>query len=180
MTGCHAPQHRSPGGAAPAYLITYETPPLGGRHPGPGLTLSDLVCNPCRIPWAGLIEQEGGRVVELHALPARPAPAQPAPVGLDAIDPPAPQAEKFSPDWAVHPGEMLAEVLEERGLDRGAAADMLLWPAKWVDQVIDDRHDITDMMAYDLWRVFGIAKSVWLNMQSHYAAHAARATVAGG
>lgn len=86
MTACHAPSHPANGQPA-AYDLTYRTPPLVGRHAGPGTTFTETVCASCRDPWAGQIEAAGGTVIGLKALPEPPS-VRLAPVGLEPIAPP--------------------------------------------------------------------------------------------
>jgi 8-oxo-dGTP pyrophosphatase MutT (NUDIX family) len=85
-TTCHAPKHAGP--AAPAaYELTYRLAPTRGSRPVWGMVVTEGVCGACRIVWAQAIEQDGGDVIGLKALPEPAAPIAPEPVGLDAIAP---------------------------------------------------------------------------------------------
>lgn len=71
-------------------------------------------------------------------------------------------------DLAVHPGELLAEELEARGLtQRQLAADMGR-PVQTINEIIKGRKAITAATALQLEDVLGIPAYLWLNLQSAY------------
>lgn len=88
-TACQAPAHKS--GQASAFEVTYqEAPTKAERHVLAGATRTIGVCSPCRVPFGESIGHAGGTILSMKALPPPPPPIEPAPVGLDAIDPQPP------------------------------------------------------------------------------------------
>jgi hypothetical protein len=80
---------QTPVGGCPApgtIKLTYQTAPLMGRFPGPGLTIRMGICPGHRNAQVGRILAEGGQIVEEQVIPL-PEPIQPTPVGLDAVAP---------------------------------------------------------------------------------------------
>lgn len=88
----------------------------------------------------------------------------------DAADRAGRGEDEWHPRWAVHPGEILEELIEDQRLTRRLAAKALGWPEAWVDQVVDDQHDITALMAHDLADVFGLTERMWMRLQERYSA----------
>lgn len=78
------------------------------------------------------------------------------------------------PDYSVHPGEYLEEVLESRGIKKREAADRLGISVKTISQLINKKAYITPDMAIQFERVLGISANIWNNMSSDYRLHEAR------
>jgi antitoxin HigA-1 len=74
----------------------------------------------------------------------------------------------FAPSWSVHPGEILAEELEERGWDEARACAELGWKPSVLEWVLAGSHDIDEQLAADLSRALGSSTMYWLNLQAHY------------
>ena len=74
----------------------------------------------------------------------------------------------ISRDLIIHPGETIADVLEERGITQAElAASTGVTPA-YVSNVISGKKDISAKFAFALEYALGVPKSFWLNLQSHY------------
>ena len=62
---------------------------------------------------------------------------------------------EFTPDWCMHPGELLAEVLEERGLRQSELAGRTGLSAKHINQIIKKSVGISPDVAILLERALG-------------------------
>jgi addiction module HigA family antidote len=74
----------------------------------------------------------------------------------------------FVPAWACHPGEILHEEMEERGLSPPTLAAQLGWPEDNLRLYLFGLHPTTEAMAADLERVLGISARSWTNLQRGY------------
>ena len=84
------------------------------------------------------------------------------------------EKKTFSPDWAVHPGEILAEHMEARGLSQAELARQAGLSRKLVCDIVHGRNPITARTAIRLERVFDIKAEMWLHMQNLWDLHQAR------
>lgn len=74
----------------------------------------------------------------------------------------------ISLDLIIHPGETIADALEERGLTQiELAARTGVTPA-YVSNVISGKKDISASFAMSLEYALGVPKSFWLNLQANY------------
>jgi addiction module HigA family antidote len=69
---------------------------------------------------------------------------------------------------AIHPGEILAEELEELAVSPTELARQLEVPANRVTQIINGKRAITGDTALRLGHWFGMSPQFWLNLQSAY------------
>ena len=69
---------------------------------------------------------------------------------------------------AIHPGEHLAEELQEMGLSAAAFARQIQVPANRVSEILNGRRSITGDTALRLAHFFGMSAEFWLNLQSLY------------
>jgi addiction module HigA family antidote len=69
---------------------------------------------------------------------------------------------------APHPGEMLKNELQARGLSPHALAIALRLPASRISQIVRGRRAITPETALRLARYFGGSPAVWLRLQVAY------------
>jgi len=74
----------------------------------------------------------------------------------------------ISRELLIHPGETIAEVLEERGISQAELAAGTGVSTAYVCNVIAGKKDISARFAYALEYVLGVPKSFWLNLQAHY------------
>lgn len=68
----------------------------------------------------------------------------------------------------VHPGEILAEELEELGLTANALAGHLAVPANRVTAILKGQRSVTADTALRLARYFGTTPEFWLSLQQTY------------
>jgi addiction module HigA family antidote len=69
---------------------------------------------------------------------------------------------------AVHPGEVLADELEEIGVSQTELARQLAVPANRISQIVQGKRAITGDTALRLGHWFGMSPQFWLNLQSAY------------
>ena len=75
---------------------------------------------------------------------------------------------------SIHPGEILADELEEIGLSAKKLADVLEVPANRLYQVLAGKRSVTADTALRLARYFGMSADFWMNLQSTYELELAR------
>ncbi len=68
----------------------------------------------------------------------------------------------------VHPGEILAEELEELGLSANAFAKTLGVPTNRITAILNGQRGVTADTALRLARYFGTGPQMWLNLQKTY------------
>ena len=69
---------------------------------------------------------------------------------------------------AIHPGEILADELQELGITPTALARQLGVPPNRITQIIQGKRSITGDTALRLAHWFGTDPQFWLNLQSSY------------
>jgi len=69
---------------------------------------------------------------------------------------------------AIHPGEVLADELEQIGVSPTELARQLAVPANRLSQIIQGKRAITGDTALRLGHWFGMSPQFWLNLQSAY------------
>ena len=69
---------------------------------------------------------------------------------------------------AIHPGEHLAEQLEELGMSAAELARQIKVPTNRVTQVLNGQRAITGDTALRLGHFFGTSAEFWLNLQKLY------------
>src|ERR1022692_145024 len=74
----------------------------------------------------------------------------------------------------IHPGEHLAEELNELGLSAAEFSRQIGVPTNRVTQILNARRSITGDTALRLAHFFGTAPEFWLNLQSLYEIRPAR------
>ena len=76
---------------------------------------------------------------------------------------------------AIHPGEHLAEELDELGLSAAELARQIDVPVNRITAIINGQRGITADTALRLGHWFGTSPEFWLNLQSIYELRRARA-----
>lgn len=71
-------------------------------------------------------------------------------------------------DLAVHPGELLAEELETRGLTQKQLAEAMGRPPQAINEIVRGRKAITAETALQLERVLDVPARFWLTLQGTY------------
>src|SRR5688572_5189936 len=85
---------------------------------------------------------------------------------------------KYAPDWRVHPGEILAELLAERGLSQADLVRATGYTAKHINRVIKGHNRINVHLAVCLEVALEKPSAqFWMNLQTAYDIHHVRQTV---
>ena len=74
----------------------------------------------------------------------------------------------LSADLLIHPGETIAEILEERGISQVELAARTGVSAAYISNVISGEKDISAGFAMGLEYALAVPKSFWLNLQANY------------
>lgn len=82
--------------------------------------------------------------------------------------------EAFSPDYSVHPGEILGETLQARSISQAEFASRCGLSEKHVSQIINGKASVTPKTALTFERVLGTRASLWMNLESNHRLHVAR------
>jgi antitoxin HigA-1 len=69
---------------------------------------------------------------------------------------------------AIHPGEILADELQELGMSAAALARTLHVPTNRITQILNGQRAITADTALRLGQWFGTGPELWLNLQKAY------------
>src|SRR5580704_3010445 len=77
----------------------------------------------------------------------------------------------------IHPGEILADELEEIGLSAKKLADVIEVPPSRLYQLLAGKRNITADSALRLSQYFGMSADFWMNLQSAYELDLARQQV---
>ena len=72
------------------------------------------------------------------------------------------------PRPAIHPGEILADELEELGITATALSRAINVPPNRITQIVRGRRGITGDTALRLGHWFGMSAEFWLNLQTAY------------
>lgn len=80
----------------------------------------------------------------------------------------------FNPDYVVHPGEVLEEILEARGIQKGDFAKRCGLSVKTVSQIINKKHPVTPETSLQFERALGISADIWNGLDSKYRLHEVR------
>ena len=76
----------------------------------------------------------------------------------------------ISRDLIIHPGETIADVLEDRGITQTELASRAGVSPAYVSNVIAGKKGISANFAMGLEYALGVPKSFWLNLQANYEA----------
>lgn len=77
----------------------------------------------------------------------------------------------------IHPGEILADELEEIGLTAAELARLLEVPPNRISQIVSGKRAITADTALRLAHYFGTSPDLWMNLQKTYELDQARRDV---
>lgn len=86
----------------------------------------------------------------------------------------AAEPRSWTPDWAVPPGELLHEALQDRDMSQSDLARRMGRPTKTINEIINGKAAITPDTAIQLELTLGISASFWTNLEAAYRAHLAR------
>ncbi len=85
-----------------------------------------------------------------------------------------PKRAEVESDVAFHPGGLLSEEIEVRGMTQTSLAAAMGRPLKPVNEIIRGKKAITAETAIQLERVLGIPALFWLRQQARYDLYRAR------
>ena len=68
----------------------------------------------------------------------------------------------------IHPGEHLAEYLDEYGISQYRLAQSIHVPPRRINEIVHGKRRITADTALRLGRYFGVGAEFWLNLQTGY------------
>ena len=71
-------------------------------------------------------------------------------------------------DLAVHPGELLAETLEELAMSQAELAKRMGRPKQIINEIVKGKKSITPTTALELEDVLGIPSHIWLGLENEY------------
>jgi plasmid maintenance system antidote protein VapI len=77
---------------------------------------------------------------------------------------------KYDPDYAVHPGEYLEEVLRYRGISIKDFAFLVGVPENDIDSIISKEKEPTSDLVKEFEKVLGISSGIWTGMIDQYRA----------
>ena len=83
-------------------------------------------------------------------------------------------------DGPVHPGEHLAEFLEELGISQYRLAQATGVPPIRINDIVHCRRSITADTALRIGKALGMTPEFWLNLQRMYDLEVARASIDTG
>jgi len=75
---------------------------------------------------------------------------------------------EYRPDYAIHPGEYIAELLEAKGMKQTELALRLGVTTKHLNNIINGKAQITPEMAKSLQNVFNYPSKYWLSLQATF------------
>lgn len=78
---------------------------------------------------------------------------------------------------AIHPGEHLAEILDELGISQYRLAKAIEVPPRRINEIVRCRRAVTADMALRIGRALGMSAESWLALQRLYDLDCARATL---
>jgi addiction module HigA family antidote len=68
----------------------------------------------------------------------------------------------------IHPGELLEEILSDRGMSQAAFARAIGVSPMRISHVVREERPVTAELALRFGRAFGQSPQFWMNMQSDY------------
>ena len=77
-------------------------------------------------------------------------------------------ANNLTPVSAIHPGEMIKDEIEFRGISQKALAAEIGLPASVLNEVLNGKRAVTTEYARLLEAALGIEADLWLKLQSDY------------
>jgi len=77
-------------------------------------------------------------------------------------------ANRWTPHWAIHPGEHLRQCIESNGLSTEDFARRVEMPVATIDAIIAGQHPITLDIATRIDRTLGIMPELWFVLQSKW------------
>lgn len=82
--------------------------------------------------------------------------------------------DELQPSEPIHPGEMLRDELEARGMSQKKFAGLIGMPYTAFNEIVNGKRPITTDTALKIEAATGIPAYIWINMQSAYNMQTAR------
>ncbi|MBD5181864.1 MAG: HigA family addiction module antidote protein [Bacteroidales bacterium] len=83
-------------------------------------------------------------------------------------------ANNLNPSSPIHPGEMIKDELDYRGISQKALAEEIGVPASVLNEVLNGKRAVSTEYALLLEAALGIDADLWLRLQSDYNKQVAR------
>ena len=80
----------------------------------------------------------------------------------------------------IHPGEHLAEILDELGISQYRLAKTIGVPPRRINEIVHGRRSVTADTALRIGRALGMTPEFWLNLQGMYDLDLARTSIEVG
>ena len=80
----------------------------------------------------------------------------------------------YKPDYVIHPGEYLEEVLEAREIKKNDLSERIGVSVKHISQIINKQALLTSELSLQLERTLGISANIWNGLSSGYSLYEAR------
>ncbi|MDE6371083.1 MAG: HigA family addiction module antidote protein [Duncaniella sp.] len=77
-------------------------------------------------------------------------------------------ANNLTPSEAIHPGEMIKDEIEYRGISQKALAKEIGVPASVLNEVLNGKRAVSTEYALLLEAALGIEADLWLRLQAEY------------
>ena len=81
---------------------------------------------------------------------------------------------RYEPDYAVPPGESLAELLDDRGMSQAELARRTGLSAKHINLILNGSASVSPDTALKLERVLGVPARIWSALEMNYQGHRCR------
>jgi len=75
---------------------------------------------------------------------------------------------QFMPDYAIPPGETLAEELAAKSMNQAELAALMGITKEFLNEIIKGKAPITPEIALKLERVFQLPANFWMNLEQQY------------
>ncbi len=75
---------------------------------------------------------------------------------------------KYLPDYAVHPGEYLEEIIESRKLKKENIAKRCGLSDKQISRILGKHANISSNTALAFEKTLGVSAAIWNNMNARY------------
>lgn len=84
------------------------------------------------------------------------------------------QPDELQPSEPIHPGEMLKDELEARGMSQKKFAAIIGMPYTAFNEIINGKRSVTTDTALKIEAATGIAANIWRGLQADYDMQTAR------
>ncbi len=81
---------------------------------------------------------------------------------------------QYEPDYAIHPGEILDETLDARGISKSDFSEKSGLSRKQVSLILNGKAPVTPESAIKFEHILGVKASIWLNLNTNYQLFCAR------